>query len=69
MPADELAVRATDDSDPLVHQAVKELLEVLGRSEDAQSPPQPTFRLTLELGGEGAESLKSLPHSDQALSD
>jgi len=66
MPTNEVAVQASDDAKPLVAQAVKELQEVLGVPKGAKSMGQPTFRLSLELGGAEAAQLKDLPHADQA---
>lgn len=61
--AGEVAVEATGAADPLVRQAVRELLEALGTTEAAS---RKAFTIRLELGGKDADELKGLANSDQA---
>jgi len=68
VPANEVAVKVSGADDPLARQAVKELHDALGRSEDAPSPTQPMFTITLQMGGPDAEKLKDLKNADQAYS-
>ncbi|NLX22793.1 MAG: hypothetical protein GXY55_14170 [Phycisphaerae bacterium] len=64
VPADQVAVRVSNDADPLIQQAAKELREALGGPESAGGADG--FTITLQLGGSEAEKLKQCKNADQA---
>jgi len=68
VPANRVAIEVTGTSAQLVQQAVKELREALGLSEDAPSPTQPLFTIALRMGGPNAQKLRDLKNADQAYS-
>ncbi|MBI4578907.1 MAG: hypothetical protein HY718_04340 [Planctomycetes bacterium] len=62
-PADQVAISAPPDAEPLVRQAVKELRECLGL--EAAAPAKATFTIRLRVEPKDA-GIGKLPHADQA---
>ncbi len=60
----EIAVVGDTKASKVIDQAVLEMRQVLATS--AASPEKAAFRITFQLGGPDAESLKTLKNSDQA---
>ncbi|MDH7601858.1 MAG: glycoside hydrolase family 20 zincin-like fold domain-containing protein [Armatimonadota bacterium] len=61
-----VAIDAPVGTDIVIDEAVKELRECMGLDAGAQNPANPSFRITLQIGGADSGPLTSLKNSDQA---